>query len=320
MARILDQVLGHALAKERLLNAIRENRLASTLVFVGGDGTGRRKVALGVAQTLVCERHEIPACGECPACIRIEKQQSESLFLLAPEKNQIKIEQSRELIRFFNLQTLGRARVAIVDEAQTMNVQAANALLKTLEEPPVRSHIILIASSNRHLLPTVRSRAQVIRFGPLTRSEVAQLQGDAEEWALRACRGSLRHLQDLQGEDAREVRQGAATWLESLCRDPHGYLNPEFRELVKARDSALRISRFWSAFFRDALVLKAGGEALTDELLNPDLQPLLQTLAGRSTSWLNDCGRRVLQLEPGLLHNRDGLLLFEDYWIKSHGA
>lgn len=175
MARIIDSIVGHQIQIKKLFHLKDSDRWPHAMIFVGPSGTGKKKMALGFAQALVC-KIEDHACGSCGACLRIEKMQSENLFILEPDielaKPLIKVEQIRDLLHSLSLASLGAARVVIIDEAQTLNPQASNALLKTLEEPTENIFFILIANDDKQLLSTIRSRSQVMRFSGLSYDEV----------------------------------------------------------------------------------------------------------------------------------------------------
>ena len=171
MADLGSSLLGHAQIWSRLTQQGAQNQLPSCLLFTGPSGIGKKKLALALAQAALCET-QAPlspawqACGHCGSCLRISQAQSESVLVLTPETQQIKVDEARALIEFFDLHKVGRFRFVVVDEADRLNRQASNSLLKTLEEPPADSFIFLISSYPWKLLPTIRSRAVFINFAP----------------------------------------------------------------------------------------------------------------------------------------------------------
>jgi len=169
-------------AVERFRRGLRSRRLGSAYLFCGPAGVGKRLCALQIAKGLLCERRdemELDPCLECPSCLQIEAGTHPDVDRVGlPEgKTQIPLElligdaehRMREgLCHRISLRPLrGRRRVAIIDDADHLNVSGANALLKTLEEPPPGAILFLISSSPQRQLPTIRSRCQVIRFTPL---------------------------------------------------------------------------------------------------------------------------------------------------------
>ncbi|MCB0362405.1 MAG: AAA family ATPase, partial [Bdellovibrionales bacterium] len=135
MARLFDLLIGHHQPKERLLSALTEKRLSPNLLLVGPGGIGKSRFARALAQEIVCPQKTPFACGICPACRRIERGESESLLHILPDGLQIKIDQAQKILDFLSLRAWGSSRVVILEEAHRLNIQAANSLLKSLEEP-----------------------------------------------------------------------------------------------------------------------------------------------------------------------------------------
>ncbi|HEY2841236.1 MAG TPA: DNA polymerase III subunit delta' [Pirellulales bacterium] len=189
-------------------------RLASTYLFVGPSGVGKRTFALRLAQTLLCPKRdpaEMNPCGVCDACLQVLAGTHPDLLRVAKptDRSAIPVDliigpkerrMQEGLCHDISLKPfMGGRRVAIIEDADDLNEEGANALLKTLEEPPPRSVMILIGTSPDRQLPTIRSRSQLMRFRPLDAELIARLllsQGtvsepaDAERIAAQ-CGGSL---------------------------------------------------------------------------------------------------------------------------------
>ncbi|GIL16462.1 MAG: DNA polymerase III subunit delta' [Oligoflexia bacterium] len=312
MARLLSSIIGHDEQIRKLLEARKQNHLPSTFLFVGPKGVGKKAVAQALAQALLCEK--IPtACGECGPCLRVAKGQSEALLMIEPEKTQIKIEQSREIIEFLSLKSMTKARVVIVDSAETLNPQASNALLKILEEPPENSFFFLIAPSSQHVLPTLRSRSQIVHFAPID-IESMKKKSRAPEWALRASQGSFEKLANLLEKGELESREEAIEFVQMWLGHHDAYLLPEWKEMIKERTSALSLARHLALIFRDACFYASGDQT---HLLNPDKKEILQKMAAIGEEKLFEVTEQVLKLEGSLLANRDSQLLFEEFWIQT---
>jgi DNA polymerase-3 subunit delta' len=196
---LLSTVRAQAIAVETLRRAIAIGRVHHAYLFDGPDGVGKERTAFGLAQALVCERRgdtETEACGVCKACVRAVPRPGEGTALhpdvvvlerglyepatigrRSPETQDISIDQVRTLVlaRAAFAPHEGRAKVFVVRRADELNQTAANALLKTLEEPGARTHFVLLSSVADSLLPTIRSRAQRVRFGPLPDDVIAEL-------------------------------------------------------------------------------------------------------------------------------------------------
>lgn len=168
-------VVGHAAQIEFLRRVVAGGRLAHALLLAGPPGIGKRLVADALAAMLLCEEKSEDACGRCASCRQFAAGSHPDLLVvvLPREKREIPIEKAREMNQFLRLQPLrGGRKVAVVDDAQLMNLAAQNALLKGLEEPPKDSVVILVANNADALLPTIRSRCQRLLFAPLSESEL----------------------------------------------------------------------------------------------------------------------------------------------------
>jgi DNA polymerase-3 subunit delta' len=188
---MFDALFGNERAKETLRRMLKQGRVPGALLFAGEEGLGKKLFALELARALNCTaRRGVEACGVCPACARVghfqfpasdDKDAHEKLIwsdhrdvgLIRPYNRNILVKAVRDLERESNYRPAeGAARVFIVEHAESMNESASNALLKTLEEAPPTSHIVLVTSRPAGLLPTIRSRCQTIRFAPLAADEL----------------------------------------------------------------------------------------------------------------------------------------------------
>lgn len=181
---------GHDAIVDRFRGALRRGRLASTFLFVGPDGVGKRAFGLKFAQALLCQARAVELldpCEHCESCrqvlagshpdlLRVSKPEGKSELPLALLIGEGETRMRAGLCHDIALKPfMGGRRVAIIDDADNLNEEGANCLLKTLEEPPPRSVIILLGTSAERQLPTIRSRAQLVRFRPLSSTEVASI-------------------------------------------------------------------------------------------------------------------------------------------------
>lgn len=224
-----DEIVGHQTQQELLRGTIVRQRLAHTYLFVGMEGIGKRTFALQVAQCLLCQRHtaeEFEACGTCPGCKQVLAGTHPDLFIVGcPEgKREIPIDtflgppekrgKSGLCYDLSHTPMAGGRKIALICDAERLNEESANALLKTLEEPPPHSLIILVATHIDSILPTIRSRCQVIRFNPLSTADVTQLllkaglTADPEAAAVAAAgsEGSLKQATMLLDVELRTQR------------------------------------------------------------------------------------------------------------------
>jgi len=164
-----DTILGHDQVRQQFATAMAQDRLASTFLFLGPEGIGKRTFAWKLAQTLLCPRAtDFHPCGTCPSCRQVLAGEHPDLEYVcrAADRNQITLDQlvgdksDREgLCQKISMKPYyGGRKVAILDDADDLRQEGANALLKTLEEPPPQSVIILIGTAEQRQLPTIRSR------------------------------------------------------------------------------------------------------------------------------------------------------------------
>jgi DNA polymerase-3 subunit delta' len=172
---------GHDRVVVELKRAAASGRLPHALLFVGPEGVGKRLAATRLAMALLCDRHgedELEACGTCFSCKQIVAGSHPDVLMVAKpeEKHELPIDAIRKLVGDLGLRpTRGSRRVAIVDDADDLSPEAANAFLKTLEEPPPGAVLVLVGTAPDLQLDTIRSRCRVVRFDPLPTGVLASV-------------------------------------------------------------------------------------------------------------------------------------------------
>jgi DNA polymerase-3 subunit delta' len=288
-----DSVLGHDRLKDLLLRTIERRRLPPSLLFCGPDGVGKRTLALAVARGLLCERGAGDPCEACSACDRIRRGIHPDVRLVEPEGNAIKVDRARGLVREINAVPYeGRAQVFVIDDAHFLTEEAANALLKGLEEPPATTNIILVTSSPQALLPTIRSRCQTLRFAALSPSIVAgrlrEATGISESEARFRAQlgdGSLGAALAFESEGNRRLRENLLELLERIDVMRAAERLELAQQLADADDVEIVMTALRS-LLRDMEALRGGASSL----LNSDVADRLKELAK------GDLGRRALPL------------------------
>lgn len=163
-----QHIMGQDVAKKMLQSALRNHTVNHAYVFSGPPGSGQMNMAQIFAKALFCERQTDDACGECLSCRKVEHGNHPDLHIVEPDGATIKIDQIRGLQRIFSYKSeSSNPKVYIIRQADTMTVQAANSLLKFLEEPQIPVVGILISENGQALLPTIQSRTQQIPFHAL---------------------------------------------------------------------------------------------------------------------------------------------------------
>lgn len=310
MARLLDFILGHQGIIEKMVESFEAGKPGQTFLFVGPSGIGKKHTAVGLAQALLCPQSR-SGCGKCPSCFRVAAGPHESLRIIQPNGAQIKMEQAKEVLEFLSLKSLGGNRVIIFDQAQSMNPQTANALLKTLEEPPEGTFFFLIAPSVAGIMPTIRSRSRIVQFRPLKMEELAK-RVKAPTWALKSAGGSFEKLAQLQDGPELELRQKSVDILNVFLQDDDFIVNDMWRAEFKDRTQGQRLLSYWAGFFRDAIFLQ---EEAKGQIVNIDQAALIKTLAESSRQMLLKLTQGAFQAEQALVANRDPQLVMEEYFV-----
>lgn len=219
-----EQIKGQAQAVGLLESALSSGRLAHAVLLAGPEGVGKRKAAYGVARALLCENGPSRACGGCPSCHRVDAGTHADLYVVRRDagRSAVAIDQVRDLSRRLAETPMeGTRKAAIIEAADSMTVQAQNSLLKTLEEPPADTTILLVAENTDLLLPTLRSRCRRVNFTPVADEIIAEflveagMPADSAQALAPVARGSfsraLSLLEDSTGEGRRRLVESLAS-------------------------------------------------------------------------------------------------------------
>ena len=303
-------VAGHDEAVERFRRALARNRLASTFLFVGPAGIGKRLFADRLTQSLLCphvDAETLVACGRCDSCAQVASRTHPDVLIVEkpPEKSAIPValfigEDNRRmregLCHDIALKPfMGGRKVAIIDDADYLNEEGANSLLKTLEEPPPQSVLILIGTSADRQLPTIRSRAQMIRFRPLDDETVIEillskgLAADREQAARLAsfAEGSIERAVALADEELWAFRGQLLEALSAahfssvpLAAALVPFVEAAGKEATARRNRARQIVAFAVEFYRQLLRALSGVDIEGDRELRGAVETALQRFSG----------------------------------------
>jgi DNA polymerase-3 subunit delta' len=275
-----DSIIGHQQQIKILNAAIEHDRVAHAYLFDGPDGIGKKQVAHIFARIFLCE--SATGRDHCAACTKMAAHSHPDFFSLEPHGTAIKIDQIRAIQPQLGLRSFaGRGKVCLIDSAELMTHEAANALLKTLEEPTAGTLIILISSRPDSLLSTIRSRCQRVRFNRLPNRELAQhlekkltiSAGEATVLAAIAD-GSFEKALGQHQDLYLKKRAGLIQSLSALS--PTSTIQTfELAQTLKAeKDIIDEILNLFDIFFRDLLLIQLG--QAEHQLINQDLLPLIQ--------------------------------------------
>ena len=280
------QVVGHKWAVDLLKRALASGRVAHAYLLTGPPQIGKRSLALNFAQALNCLDEEKP-CGQCLACSKIAHGNHPDVQIIEGEGGTLKIDQMRTLRHEAALSPLeGHWKVYIIRQMEQATTEAANCLLKTLEEPPSNVILMLTASEAEALLPTIVSRCQVLNLRPLATETVqASLQ---ERWGVDAERAQL--LARLSG--GRLGWAVAASQNDAILEQRERHLNEMMALMGQGRverlEYAQQLSRnpeaapgllyLWLSWWRDLLLATSGSSV---GVTNVDREDTLSTQAQR---------------------------------------
>lgn len=305
----LSDVEGQTRAVSALSKSLASGAVAHAWLFMGPEGVGKELTATRFAQALTCPEQPMVGCGTCGSCLRVMKRNHPDVTWVLPEDEQvirgwagrsdfdhtpsrdIRVEQVRALQERLAFRALeSKYKVSLLVGADAMNPQAQNALLKTLEEPPKDTVLVLITAMPDRLLPTIRSRCAKAWFSPLDDALVAKKllelskkkldEAQAKQVAAMAGGSLARALQfDLK---ALEHRKEIIERFSALQRhDARGWL--QFAEVYGEREEAEEALEVLAVWLRDVIAVQAGSE----RIVNADLVELARKAAAsdEGPSW-----------------------------------
>ena len=286
-----SSIAGHKKQLESLQRALEKDRLHHAYLFLGPEGVGKRTVALSLAMAIQCQEKDWDFCGRCAGCVRIQGANHPDVRLVGPlaGKKEITIEQVRELQRDLNYRAFfGRKKIAIVDPASLMNFAGQNALLKTLEEPPKDSLLILVSTNTGGLLLTLLSRCLRLSFASLPTEIVASFlvaeKGIGQEEAKLLAAMSMGSPGRAASPDMEGFVQRRRVWgekIDSLTKGDCREWITLAEELASVREESLKFLEWVEVWYRDILIYCVTGTS--KGISNLDMEENIARQAKRSS-------------------------------------
>jgi DNA polymerase-3 subunit delta' len=316
----LTDIIGQDNAIGVLLGIIERHRFATSYLFCGESGIGKKTAAVNFAKALNCRKsdvrthnpeteiksirnlqsavcNDLDSCDKCESCKKIDAGAHPDFLLVSPEDRQIRIEEIRSIEEALSFRPFeGRIKVIIVDEADSMNSAASNAFLKTLEEPPEDSLVILVSSKPDYLPDTIRSRCSRVNFAPLSPSSCKEvLSGKIPEEKLDlVARLAMGRPGYALSSDLIEERDGFLGHFESMMRAD--------KDSWASRDDMIRWFELMQIYLRDITIFKITGEA--PKLINSDLKDVISKVSNSvDLNVIIYCYSEINKLKESMMFN-----------------
>lgn len=252
MASLLEQLDTQPRVRDFLARAVAQGRTSHAYLFLGAPGSGKLDAAWALAQALLCDHGDdeppVHGCGACDACIRVARHTHPDVHCYAPESaTGYLISQTRELLSDVALAPIrGRGKVYIIESAERMRANTANALLKTLEEPPGGVTFILLGTSSEAILPTIVSRCQCVPFRMIPPAQAAESAQRATGLPIERCRMGVavagspaRAVEFLKSPLRQDARRAMVRAIDALPQADEADVLARAKEITIACDAPL---------------------------------------------------------------------------------
>ncbi|MGL4912536.1 MAG: ATP-binding protein [Romboutsia sp.] len=268
-----NNIKGQEFAKKYMTNSLKKESINHAYMFEGIEGVGKETFANDLTKILL----DVKNIENTPDCIRVK-----------PDGNSIKIAQIRELQSDIIIKPHKKYKIYIIDKSEKMTVEAQNALLKTLEEPPEYAIIILIANNKESLLPTIRSRCEIIKFTPIPFIEIKKYlisEGVEENRAnllSSFSRGSMRRALELaESNDFYEMKEKVQSYIETIMNKNMVEILDIPSEMEKYKGESIVVLDMMINFFRDIMISKENIDK--NMIINADKIVFIQNMSKKIT-------------------------------------
>ena len=323
-----SDIIGQSTLVNYLKTILSSGKIAHSYIFIGPRGIGKKTISNIFAKALVCYEKKQEPCNICQSCRQFESGNHPDVYRVISDKKTIGVDSIRDMQSDIKIKPFqGDRKIYIIDKADTMTVQAQNALLKTLEEPPKYAVIILLADNTSSLLPTVLSRCQLIKIPRLSPTHIAKIVekklGVSQEQALvyaKLSEGLPGKALELAGsQEYQQLREDVLNLIERLIHASaleameYAHFFEERREKV---DDTLDLLELW---LRDMLVCKENGE--TELIINMDRISIIKSLSKNfTTRAIRDMIEKVTATKKMLKSHANFQLAIENMLVNIRGS
>ena len=316
-----ESIIGHRHIITLLQSMLDKNRLPHALLFAGPAGVGKSLTASALGASVLCG--SVQPCGHCSSCLAFARQSHAGFFNITLDGSSIKIDQIRAISHEAAMGSAsGQGRVCIIHDAEKMTKEAANSLLKLLEEPPAGFYFILLASSTHALLSTILSRCLTIAFLPLPPAQLAAAlvsRGYGEEEAQVAARlggGRMGQALTILAAEGFKSRDEALALAKVLTGRQGNWFFETMAAFDKREGSEIsELLRLLLVIFRDVAIIKTTGKS--ELLYNTDCW---EDLAQLAQMWpemaLTNAVKRIRSAQRALAANANVRLTLEALLIE----
>lgn len=316
-------IIGHEVVIEGLKRAVQNGNISHFYIFEGEEGLGKKTIGRVFAKTLLCLQKKESPCGECTSCRKFDSDSHPDYHETSPERGMIRLPEIEKIIRNIAMSPFeSEKKVFLMDEAHTMNRESQNALLKTLEETPSYAHIILVTSSSKDLLPTIRSRGQNIRFYPVDVSHIKNMlvtgyNADEKKAAFLAgfTAGSPgRAISLLEEQEFFEDRDYIIDLIDALLKGERHKIFSSEDWFAQRKDKIDRVLNVFLLWFRDLLLYKAAENE--NLILNSDKLALISLQSRMDFEQINGIIEKIMDTSMNVSMNVNYQLSIETMLLK----
>jgi len=317
------EIIGQQRPVRLIQRAIANDHLPHAYLFVGPEGVGKRLTAITLAKALNCEEGSDDCCDRCLSCKKIDDWNHPDVSGICPDGQFIRIESIREFQRSLNYRPFeGKERVCIFDGADRMKAEGANALLKTLEEPPRDTLLVLLATERNLLLPTIVSRCQPVTFSPLPTEQMVEeltrrlpIEKREARTVAALSQGSLGRALEMVSQEIWEKRPEIIHGLIELSSENVQRAFAMAESLADLGETLALVFPIMISWYRDLIVWNENRQV--DRLINQDFCEAIREGAARMSRW--STVRRIEAINEtskALSQNANRLLAMENLMLQ----